>query len=43
MERIRIWRRDRMAQTVLELEEYSTTSLNLCKIIVPQAMCVVWS
>ena len=43
MERARIWRRDRMAQTMLELEEYSTTSLNLCKIIVPQAMCVVWS
>ena len=42
-EMARIWRRDRMAQTMLELEEYLTTALNLCKILVPQAMCIVWS
>ena len=30
-------------QTALELEEYSTTALNLCKILVPQVLCIVWS
>ena len=29
-----------MPQTMLELEEYQTTALNLCKIIVPQAKCI---
>ena len=43
IDRARIWRRDRMAQTMLELEEHPTTALNLCKIFVPQAMCIVWS
>ena len=40
MERARIWTRDRMAQTMLELEGYQTAALNLCKINDPQAKCI---